>query len=359
MYAIVMAGGQGTRFWPQSTSKMPKQYLTLVGKESLLVQTLRRFDGLVAMDHRYVVTVHDQVPLLLAQGESHLPGKNIIVEPTGRNTAPCILLALAQLMAGGAQKEEVVAIVPADHVVLNTPAYRRALQDAQILAATHPVIMILGIPPTFPHTGYGYIHQGRLASDTPQAYQVAAFREKPTLEVATQYLQTGEYYWNGGMFVGKIATFLAEFQKCTPQNYDFYPALIEAASRNSAEQIGKIYHEIPAVSIDYAVMEKSAAIWVLRADFDWNDLGSWDALAQVIAPQENNTVVAAQEVFFSQAQGNIIFAPEQFVSLIDVNDLIVIANGRSVVVVPKNQSQKIKLIVENLRQNPVLGAELL
>ncbi|OUR96532.1 hypothetical protein A9Q84_09285 [Halobacteriovorax marinus] len=354
LYSLVMAGGQGTRFWPESTSKKPKQYLSLVSEKSLLEETLDRLDGLIPTDKRYIVTVREQEQLVYSNSKNKIGENGVIFEPSGRNTAPCILLSLATLLKQGASREDVVAILPSDHVILNRSGFQQTLSQASKVAVGQKRIVTIGIPPHFPHTGYGYIQKGDELEEG--SFIVSSFKEKPNFETAKKYLEEGKYFWNAGMFVAQIGVLLAEFEKHSPSTYEFYEQLYNAVG--DKDLVSKVYSQIPADSIDYAVMEKSDKVALCQANFDWNDLGSWDALATVIDETDDNTLVSAKGHYFEEAKGNIIYAPEQFVSLVNVQDLIVIANGKNVVVLPKSDSQKVKNIVNFLKDSK-WGKELL
>ncbi len=346
LYAVVMAGGQGTRFWPESVSKKPKQYLNLVGDSSLLSQSLNRFETLVGNEQRYIVTVKQQENLVKENSQNLISKNGLIFEPSGRNTAPCILLAMAHLLANGASENDVCAIVPSDHVILNESGFRDVIKDAHLYASREDKIVTIGIPPTFPHTGYGYIHRGTEIDSN--VYNVTEFKEKPNFDKAKEYLATGEYYWNAGMFVASIKTLTKEFKEHAPEIFEHFEALRE--NIDNFDGLSSVYNKIPSDSIDFAIMEKSENVLVLPARFDWNDLGSWDALEEVITKTNGNTIASAKSSYIVEAQGNIVFAPDKFVSLIGVNDLIVVSNERALMVLPKNQAQKVKDIVGHLKE---------
>lgn len=351
LYAVVMAGGKGTRFWPESTRKRPKQYLSLTGGDSLLGKTLNRFEGLVSRDQRFVVTVEEQAELARKSGQGKMNSEGLIFEPSGRNTAPCILLSIAALEQKGAREEDIVAIVPSDHVILNEQGFRATVEKAAQVAHERESIVTIGIKPNFPHTGYGYIH--RAGEVTKDIYNVSEFREKPDRETAEKYVATGEYFWNAGMFVASLKTLKNEFQSCSPETFSPYEEL--KAALGGSGDLASVYNKLPEDSIDYAIMEKSSRVMVVAADFDWNDLGSWDALESVIESKEGNTFVDERAFFVKEAKGNIVYAPNKHVSLIGVNDLIVVSNEHSVVVLPKERSQEIKDVVKSLQENSNLG----
>lgn len=346
IFCLVMAGGKGTRFWPESTSQRPKQYLNLVGEENLLRKTLKRFDGLVPTENRFVVTVEEQKDLAQEAGKGLTNPNGIIFEPSGRNTAPCILLSLAQLISGGASKDDIVAIVPADHVILNEEGFRKSIDTARKLALKHKKIVTVGVTPNFPHTGYGYIQQGEALDE---GMKVEEFKEKPNYEMAKEYVSSGKYYWNAGMFVAPIGTLLNEFETCSPEIFSYFGKICE--NIEDSEKLNHLYEEMPSDSIDYAVMEKSKEVMVLAAEFDWNDLGSWEALESVLEKTEENTLVNHQDAYISESKGNIVYAPGKFVSLVNVNDLVIVSNDKVLMVLPKKDSQKVKDIVNFLKNS--------
>ncbi|PIP93232.1 MAG: hypothetical protein COW00_11245 [Bdellovibrio sp. CG12_big_fil_rev_8_21_14_0_65_39_13] len=348
LFAIVMAGGKGTRFWPESTSAKPKQYLSLVSPHSLLEETLTRFDGLVPVNRRYVVTVREQEALAKKSSEGNIEPHHFIFEPSGRNTAPCILLSMAQLEMEGATDEDILAIVPSDHVILNKDGFQHSVKVATETASQKGGIVTIGIKPHFPHTGYGYIHQEK--QEGPELFKVASFKEKPNFETAKEYVSTGEYFWNAGMFVARLDVLKKEFQTHSPKMWSSYEDLKKNCHK--AESLRNVYEQIPSDSIDYAIMEKSEFVYVVPAAFDWNDLGSWDALESVIAPTDSNIVVKDNGHSFIDAKNNIVYAPGKHVALVGVNDLIVVSNDKAVIVLPKEQAQRIKEVVELLKKTP-------
>ena len=353
LIGLVMAGGRGTRFWPESTSKKPKQYISLASSRPLLTESLDRFGDLIEPSNRYIVTVEEQ-KLLAQECSGDLCAEDgIILEPSGRNTAPCILLAMAQLLKNGASEKDVVAIVPSDHVILNHQGFRNTLELCSKQVVENDCIATIGINPTFPQTGYGYIKKGKPQGDVSW---VDSFKEKPNFETAKEYVASGEYLWNAGIFVSTIETLLREFKNHAPEIYKFFTPLYE--SLGNPLETKKIYDEIPSDSIDYAIMEKAEKVLTTPAQFDWNDLGSWEALEGVIDKTENNTIVSSDKHYFEGSEGNIVFAPNKFVSLIDVQDLIVVSNEKSVMILPKDKSQKVKNVVEYLKTQD-FGQELL
>ena len=346
LYSLIMAGGKGTRFWPESTEKKPKQYLSLISSKSLLEETLARFDKFIVKEKRFVVTVKEQEKLAKNSSKGMINKDGIIYEPSGRNTGPCILMSLAALIQKGVGLDDVVAIVPSDHVILNKRGFHSTIKKAAEFAYKNQQIVTIGITPNFPHTGFGYIQKGKLLNE--EAFKVARFKEKPHFELATEYVKSGQYLWNAGMFVAPIRVFLEEFELHAPLMYAHWDALLKTVKDPS--KLKKVYEKLPSDSIDYAIMEKSKRIAVMPANFDWNDLGSWDALSSVIDETHGNTVVRSDGEFFLNSTDNVIFAPNRFVSLINMEKHIVVVNDKVVLVAPVKDSQEIKKVVEHLKK---------
>jgi mannose-1-phosphate guanylyltransferase len=340
-----MAGGKGTRLWPESTQSHPKQYMSLVGGSSLLAQTLSRFDDLLSNDQRYIVTTRDQANLAQDCSKDLIKSSNFIFEPSGRNTAPCVLLSLAEIEHKGGCDDDVIAVMPSDHIILNTRAFQDTFSSSVRLCRETSTITTIGITPNFPHTGYGYIKKGESVGE---GSKVLEFVEKPNFETATKYLASGDYLWNGGMFMATLKTFKEEFEAHSPEMFSFYKELKEAIGNE--DKITEIYNKIPKDSIDYAIMEKSSRVTTVPSTFDWNDLGSWEALEQVVQSTGDNTVLEGCEAFTRDSSGNIIYAPDKFVSLINVKDMIVVSNKKVTMVMPKSDSQRVREIVEHLKE---------
>ncbi|WP_412463157.1 mannose-1-phosphate guanylyltransferase [Halobacteriovorax sp. RT-2-6] len=346
IYTLIMAGGKGTRLWPESTESKPKQYLSLVGNETLLAQTLERFEESVDLKNRFIITTRDQAELAISCSKNQILEEHIIYEPAGRNTAPCILLSLAAIEAAGAKDEDIIAVMPSDHVILNKSGFKSSFDKAVKLSSDTQTITTIGIPPHFPHTGYGYIKTSGAVGD---GFKVDEFVEKPNFEKAKEYLSTGKYVWNAGMFMAPLGVFKEEFAAHSAEMFSFYEEL--KASLDEEAKLEEVYNKIPKDSIDYAIMEKSSRISLVKAEFDWNDLGSWEALEQVVDRVEGNTIIDSNGTFLKDATGNIIYAPNKHVSLINVQDLVVVSNDRAVMIVPKDDSQRVKEIVQHLKDN--------
>lgn len=323
MTNIILCGGSGTRLWPLSRTLMPKQFVKLFNDKSLFQLTVER--NVKLCDTSMVVSNSEQYFLALDQLEElgHVTNRYLL-EPIGRNTAPAIALACMSL-----DVQEVVLVTPSDHLIKNQSAYEQAVLRAKELAEKN-FLVTFGIQPSFPETGFGYIE----AHDE----DVKAFHEKPSLEVATYYLNAGNYYWNSGMFCFKAGVFLQELERCAPEIFLTCKKAYATAKHEGMIRIGlDEMKRIPENSIDYAVMEKSQKVKVIPSDVGWSDVGSFDALSNELSNDENN---------------NFIFS-HKHVSLIDVNDLIVVDTKDALLISQKGSSQKVKEIVGRLKKENV------
>jgi mannose-1-phosphate guanylyltransferase len=327
IYAVILAGGGGTRLWPSSRRKRPKQFLPLApGGRSLLAATVDRVA--VPLDHVLVVTAAPQVAEVRAALPA-LPAKNVIAEPVARNTAPAIALAAHELIRREAG-DAVMAVLPSDHVVTDEAAFREVLEQACATAAQH--LVTCGIRPSRPETGYGYLELGD-ATEGP-AREVRRFVEKPDRVTAAQYISSGRHLWNSGMFFFRADRIWRETQKHLP----------EAAK---AIESGN-YAAAPSISIDYGIMEKASGIWAVSGDFGWNDVGSWTALADIFPAQDGNVRLGGPQVAI-EAKGNVIVG-DALVALVGVDDLVVVTTGDAVLVMPKERAQDVRAVVQELER---------
>jgi mannose-1-phosphate guanylyltransferase len=362
MYAAILAGGVGTRLWPRSRQAHPKQFADIVGSGRTMIQaTVDRLEGLVPPERTWVITGELYADLARAQLPA-LPAAQIVAEPSGRNTAPAIGLACVHLRR--TDPEAVLAVLPADHVITNGSAFRAALACAGEAAAAGALVT-LGIEPTFPHTGYGYIKRsGLMESPTVHAHAAAAvpedgslpvyrvdrFLEKPDRATAEAFLHEGGYYWNGGIFVFRVDRMLEEIARQMPElarQLDLWDAADRAGDRQAA---AAVWAQMPATSIDYGVMEGARTVAMVPLNAGWNDVGSWDALESVLESDEAHNFVARRNALAIDSFNNIVFADKQVVALIGVDDLVIVEDGDALLIGHKHQMQKVKEVVEALRK---------
>jgi mannose-1-phosphate guanylyltransferase len=343
-YALVLAGGGGTRLWPASRRARPKQLLTLGGPESLLAACLRRAWGVFGKDHTIIVTAADQVEATVRLFPDLGP-QHFVVEPAARNTAAAIGLGAAQI-ARRATEDTPIAVLPADAHVGNEVEFANVVSCAAAAAAGG--IVTIGIRPSKPETGFGYLKVGTAIGDG--LFLVEKFVEKPDPVRAEQYLASGQYLWNSGMFFFTVGRFFAEARASLPE---LGSLLDEIRTSSDPDSVVKArYSSMPAISVDYGIMERATGIRVVPAEFDWNDLGSWAALADIRGKDESGNVVAG-DVLALDARGNVVVSDEHapFVGLVGVEDLVVVATKDAVLVTRKDRAQDVRSIVEGLKAN--------
>lgn len=350
IHAVIMAGGGGTRFWPRSRKRCPKQFLKLFGDRSLLQQALERIEAVVPPQRTWVITGADQCELVIGQ-LPHLPAERIVAEPCGRDTAACLGVGAALIAREDA--DAVMVCMPSDHVIEPAQEFRRAVQAATHFAADRPQALItIGIPPEYPATGYGYIHRG--AALPPRmgvaAFQIQSFKEKPDARAAEGYLRSGEYYWNSGIFVWRAATLLAELER---RQQTLFAAVSRIAQAWATPQQGAVFRRefepLPRISIDYAVMEGCRDGIVLHAPFRWDDVGSWGAIER-FNPQDaaGNTVLA--EHCGVDTRGCLIVGDrDRLIATVGVSDLIIVQDGDALLVADKRNEAAVKQLVDQLK----------
>lgn len=335
IHAVVMAGGSGTRFWPLSRSKRPKQFLPLTGGAPLIVETFRRVAGL----QPWVVCGEAHAAL----AKKLLKKTRIITEPQARNTAPAIALATAHVAKADPDAE--IVVLPSDQHVADVPAFRAAL-DAALQTAREGFIVTLGIAPTRPETGYGYI---RLGEPVGSARRAAKFVEKPDLETAKGYLASGDYVWNAGMFIFRAQTMLDAFQRHMPELHEALTELAKAIGTKRYEgALKRLFPKMPATSIDYGVAEKAENIAVVPGSFGWSDVGSFNALPEVRAADANGNVLEGEAIVID-CTGCVVLAGERPLAVVGMNDTVVVDAGDTVLVLPKSKSQDVRKVVERLK----------
>ena len=347
MVAVIMAGGRGTRFWPRSRKRRPKQLLNIIGEKTILEQTVERIRSLCDWDRILIVTEGEQAPLI-RELFPKLPVDQLLVEPLGKNTAPCI--GLAALFVAERDPEEAMVILPADHHIADIEDFQATLLAAVQAAREGEVLITLGIPPTFPETGYGYIEQGAPAkSGCPRGvWEVKAFHEKPDRKKAETMLAAGRFYWNSGMFIWTAATILKQFARWTPALYQELLGLKNQSGHPGWEKaLQEAYERMEDISIDYAVMEKADNVRMLEGRFGWNDVGSWEAVYQLSEKDSRGNCFQGSVVDLD-SRGCLVYSPQKTVALLGVQDLVVVETPEALLICPRERSQEVKKIVERL-----------
>lgn len=346
IYEVIMAGGQGSRFWPLSRQTMPKQLLKLDGKDTLLNETILRMEPFIDRSHAYIVTNAAQEAALKEGLPDGVPRKQVLAEPVGRNTAPCILYAamvLAKRCGDG-----IMCVLPSDHHIADEETYRSVMAAAAD-AARAGALVTIGIAPTYPATGYGYIACGEETARSG-VYKAERFVEKPALELARQYIAAGNYLWNSGVFVWKISAILHAFETLLPALYgamrEVYAAI---GTEKEREALARVYPTLDSVSVDYGIMEHSDEVLVLRGDYGWNDVGSLDALPVFHTVDADGNLFLG-DVLAHDSGGCIVHGGNKLIALVGAKDLMVVDTPDALLVCPKDRAQDVKYIAEMLAQ---------
>jgi mannose-1-phosphate guanylyltransferase len=351
MYAVIMAGGKGTRFWPRSRENKPKHLLEIFSVKTILRETVDRIKPLIPEDNIFVVTGHSHAKEVARQLPD-VPKDHILVEPVGRNTAPCI--GLAALHVRKSDPEGVMVVLPSDHFIRQEKAFLRILSVAgQAAAAGEKPLVTVGITPSRPETGYGYIERGDRVAHFKKVsvYRAASFREKPELKKARAFVRSGRFLWNSGIFVWKASTILQAIAAFLPGLGDGLREIDAALGMRREESVVKrIYRATASVSIDYGVMEKSNNVLLVEGDFGWSDVGNWDALWE-LAEKDSQGNVLIGKAMTVDAHQSYVYSKERLVALVGVEDLIVVETRDSVLICRRGSSQKVRSVVDALEKN--------
>jgi mannose-1-phosphate guanylyltransferase len=351
-YCVIMAGGIGSRFWPLSKAKRPKQFLDILGTgRTLLQQTYDRYIQLMPPEHIYVVSNLEYRELVVGQLPD-LPEGNVLSEPLRRNTAPCIDYANFRIHKENPEAKIVVA--PSDHLIIKEEDFLRAVKQGLDFVASNDALLTMGIVPSRPETGYGYIQskgQKVKGYESTGLRKVKTFTEKPNLELAEIFLSSGDFYWNAGIFFWSLKTIMHSFEVHLPEIHSLFKEGMEIyGSDQETEFIHKTYSNCRNISIDYGVMEKADNVYVLISEFGWSDLGTWGSLYEQLVKNEQQNSIKGKHVFMYESSGNIVnVQDDMLVVLQGLKDYIVVQNDNIVMVCKREDEQKIKQYVNNIR----------
>jgi mannose-1-phosphate guanylyltransferase len=341
---VILAGGQGARFWPISRMRRPKQFLSISANgESLIQATARRVVGLVGKENVLIVTNALHEPLI----REHVPFAEVMCEPVGRNTAASIGLAAVRARRSG--PDTVMIVLPADHAVRNEAELVATLKEAVAVAAAEDLLVTIGVPPSYPHTGYGYIK--RSAALKGNGYLVGRFYEKPNFERAQKYCESGNFYWNSGMFVWRAEVILEALEEEMPELYAGLMRIDQVlGTPDEARVTAEVFEALEAVSIDFGVLEHSRNCAVIAAhDFGWNDVGSWDAWAEHFAPDELGNLVRGDALLID-SQNCLVHSENRLTAVLGGENLIIIDSGDALLICPRDRVQDVRRIVEELKE---------
>ena len=347
-YGVIMAGGGGTRFWPLSRADKPKQFLNLSGKNTMVVDTANRLSKVADKEDIFVVTNVKTVDATIEQTKGILRPDHILGEPAARNTAACIGYAAMEIIKK--YEDGIMVIVPSDHFIKNEEQFALVLSKAIYTAEETNRLVTVGIKPTFPSTGYGYI---KYNADTDGiAKDVEEFVEKPDLETASEYVDSGEYAWNSGMFIWKASTILKYFERLLPDIYRCLVRIGEAMGTDREQEVlEEVYPEIPKISIDYGIMERADNVMMLEGDFGWNDVGSFDAFDQIHDQDANGNVVMADSCIIN-SKDNVLYSTQggHLIAALGINDIVIAHTKDVTLICAKDKAQDIKLFVDKLKE---------
>ncbi len=340
-FAVIMAGGSGTRFWPYSRQKRPKHLLDIFGGKSLLQQTIARLIPLIPPERILVVTAREHSREVIRQSPE-LPGINIVSEPLGRNTAACIGLAAEHIRRR--VTNAVMVALPADQLITDQESFRHTLAAAIETARLNASLITIGIKPSAPETGYGYIQLAEIAQEVQgkKVYRVGAFREKPSPRRAREFLARGDHLWNSGIFIWQVKVIREEMEKSLPDLFRLLEEIGQSlGTRQEAKTLKANYGKMEPVSIDYGVMEKAKRVLVIPGEFDWRDLGSWDAFWEFSEKDQEKNAVWAGDSIVLDTTNSLAVSPGKLVVLLGVADLLVVENKDTLLICKRGRSQEI------------------
>ena len=356
IHAVILAGGRGTRFWPRSRTRTPKQLLNIFGKDTMLEQTVARLRPLIPAERIWTVTNSEQAAAVRKQ----LPAaarKRVLTEPLGRNTAAAIALAAIHVR-DAARGDALLAVLPADHYIEQAEKYRKIVTAALNMAREPGRMVVLGIPPTRPETGFGYVERTGepITAKGFPVFAVRRFTEKPELKLAQEYVASGNYHWNAGMFFWRVSAFLENLKTLLPKTHAALEELTESiGTRSYDRKVRAIYPKLENISVDYAILEPatraegSPRVFVIPAEVGWSDIGSWAAVYELLAKKAGENVLAA-DGYALDTEGNFLWSPAKFVAAIGVRDLVVVETPDALLICPRDRAQDVGKIVKWLEE---------
>lgn len=348
MHAVIMAGGRGTRFWPRSRSTTPKQLLDIIGEKTMIQQTVERILPVMNKENIHIVTNIEQVETLKKQLPD-INDRNIIAEPFGRNTAPCICLAAAKITKN--DPDAVMAVLPADHYMGDNKGFCDCISRAGQVALESSALVTIGITPDRPETGYGYIEFDEESMSTSNhAYSVISYHEKPDINKARDYLAKGNYLWNSGMFVWKVETILKNIERFLPETYKEITNISDCFDKPDFDIFLKqAYEKIESISIDYGVLEKADSVLTIKGDFGWNDIGSWAAIHDISEKDKDNNVLIG-DIISIDSSDTLVYNKNKLTAIVGIKDVYVVETDDALLICSKDKVQDVRKVVDELEK---------
>lgn len=345
IFAVIMAGGGGTRFWPLSRKETPKQLLNLSGRDAMVNETIARLRRVAERENVFIVTNRTQAEKMAALTADRLPAENILKEPSARNTAACAGYAAMKIYK--TYGDGVMVVTPSDAYIRDEAEYARVLQTAVRAAEESDALVTVGITPTFPATGYGYIN---FTKSGEAVKKVRKFVEKPDLATAERYVSSGDYVWNSGVFVWKASVILEKFRTLLPDIYADLETIAAAFGTPDEEKVlNEVYPKIRSISVDYGIMEKADGILVVPGEFGWNDVGSWDMM-NVLHKEDGQGNIAVGDALLIDSKNTTVYSSGRLVAVVGADDLVVVETPDAVMVCPRSKAQDVKKIVDALKE---------
>ena len=347
VFAIIMAGGIGSRFWPRSKEKTPKQMLKIFGEKTMIQDTVSRLNDFVKNENIFIITNKIQKPEIEEQLHD-IPKENIIEEPFGRNTAACI--GLASVIIEKKSKDAVMIVLPADHIIKNLDEFLKTIKTSVKFAYESKGLVTIGIKPIRPETGYGYIQiDERTVAEN--IFKVYTFAEKPNYATAVRFLESGDFFWNSGMFIWRADAILGEIKLYLPDLHEGLEKIKkDIDTPNFTNTLNSVYGMLRNISIDYGIMEKSQKVFLTKGEFSWSDVGSWEEVYQLSEKNENGNAIIGN-IFTEMTIDSYVYSPDKFAAIIGVENLIVINTKDALLICRRDQSQEVKKVVDHLKIN--------
>jgi mannose-1-phosphate guanylyltransferase len=347
--AVIMAGGSGTRFWPLSRQSRPKQFLPIASDKTMFEETVERLLPLIP--HKNILTVSSPVQARqIRRLQPALPAANVLAEPQPKNTAPSLMLATAHLYLR--DPETVVAALCADHIIRERKKFLKKLSAAAAVAAKDDVVVTFGVPPSFPATGYGYIHFSRAGSSRLKGesfHPVREFKEKPGRRLAQEFLAAGDHYWNSGMFVWRAGVFAEKLEKYAPSLFPFWQRILKALRTKNTAGTAAVFRDMPSISIDYALMEKAEGVVMNEGKFGWSDAGAWSSLAELWPKDSAGNALRGKGILID-SRNCLVHSPRRLAALVGLKDIIVVDTDDALLVCHAGHDQKVKDVLEILKK---------